>query len=66
MREPTRSRKPSPNEADKPQIDRFREAARELGCDESEERFDAALVKVAKAGAPPKAEKARHEEPDAD
>ena len=36
----------------KPQIDRFREAARELGCDESEERFDAALVKVAKAPPP--------------
>lgn len=29
------------------QIDRFREAARELGADESEARFDAALRKVA-------------------
>jgi hypothetical protein len=27
---------------------RFEEAARELGCDESEERFDAALRKVVK------------------
>lgn len=33
------------------QVDRFREAARELGCDQSEERFDAALRKVAKAPA---------------
>lgn len=30
---------------------RFRDAARELGCDESEERFDAALKKVASASA---------------
>lgn len=35
-----------------PQSQRFIEAARELGCDESEERFDAALKKVAKAPAP--------------
>lgn len=28
------------------QYDKFREAARELGCDESEERFDAALGKI--------------------
>ena len=32
-----------------PQIDRFREAAREIGAGESEERFNAALKKVAKA-----------------
>jgi len=29
------------------QSERFTEAARELGCDESEEKFDAALKKVA-------------------
>lgn len=30
------------------QVDKFRELARELGCDESEERFDAALRCVGK------------------
>jgi hypothetical protein len=30
------------------QIDEFRKAARELGCDESEERFQAALKVVAR------------------
>jgi hypothetical protein len=29
------------------QIDRFREAARDLGCDDDESRFDAALKKIA-------------------
>lgn len=33
--------------AAKSQTEAFRNAARELGCDESEERFDAALKKVA-------------------
>ena len=33
------------------QSQRFIEAARELGCDESEERFNEALKKVAKAPA---------------
>ena len=36
-------------ESKRSQIDRFREAARELGCDESEERFKDALRKIAKA-----------------
>ena len=31
------------------QSERFKEAARELGCDESEERFDEALRKIGKA-----------------
>lgn len=31
------------------QIDRFREAARALECDDDEARFDAKLKKVAKA-----------------
>jgi len=41
---------PDPNA--KPQIERFREMARELGCDESEEAFDAVLRKIATAGPP--------------
>jgi hypothetical protein len=32
----------------KDQVRKFREAARELGCDESDERFDDALRKIAK------------------
>ena len=34
--------------SDPAQSERFIKAARELGCDESEERFDAVLKKVAK------------------
>lgn len=30
------------------QVEKFKEAARELGCDESEEVFDRALRKIAK------------------
>lgn len=33
----------------KEQVRAFQDAARELGCDESEERFDAALRRVANA-----------------
>jgi hypothetical protein len=40
------------------QIDRFREAARDLGCDDDESRFDAALKKIA----PKKPEGRRAEE----
>ncbi len=36
----------------KEQIDRFREAARALECDDDEARFDAKLKKVAKAPKP--------------
>ena len=36
------------SEAQATQSERFIKAARELGCDESEEAFDAALRKVAK------------------
>lgn len=36
------------------QHDAFLNAARELGCDESEERFDAALRKVASSPPTPK------------
>jgi hypothetical protein len=38
---------------DNSQLKRFVESARALGCDESEERFDAALKKVA-AHKPPR------------
>lgn len=31
------------------QLDKFKEAARELECDEDEKRFDATVKKVAKA-----------------
>ena len=36
---------------DPAQSERFKQAARELGCDESEERFDAVLKAVAKTPA---------------
>ena len=32
------------------QLDRFKEAARELECDENEKRFDATVKELAKAG----------------
>jgi hypothetical protein len=48
---------------EKSQSERFKQAARELGCDESEERFDRALKKVAKpvpkAAEPKKRERGR-------
>lgn len=34
----------------KTQSDKFKEAARELECDEDEKRFDAIVKKLAKAG----------------
>jgi hypothetical protein len=46
--------KPAKPVGAKSQIERFRETARELGAGESEEAFDAALKKVAKAPPPPK------------
>ena len=42
------------------QIDGFKEAARALECDESEERFDAALKKIAAHKSPDK--KSEHEQ----
>jgi hypothetical protein len=42
---------------DKSQARAFRKAARELGCDESEERFQAALQTVAKHKPQPKKKK---------
>jgi hypothetical protein len=44
---------PKRNDSKTAQPVRFEDAARALGCDESEERFDAALKKVA-AHKPPK------------
>ena len=43
---------PDPNA--RPQIERFREMARELECDESEAALDAVLRKIATAGRPAK------------
>ncbi|WP_161633271.1 MULTISPECIES: hypothetical protein [unclassified Labrenzia] len=34
--------------SEKAQIDKFKEAAKELGCDESEEAFDANLKRIAR------------------
>ncbi|WP_216856208.1 hypothetical protein, partial [Acidisphaera sp. S103] len=42
-----RARKP-PEPVAKPQIERCREAARELGCDEYEEKFWEEVVRVAR------------------
>ena len=40
------------SQADKDQLDRFREAARQLECDDDDARFDAKLSKIAKAPNP--------------
>ena len=39
------ARKPRPPD-EKPQIERFREAARELGCDDDEAAFDEKLRRI--------------------
>jgi hypothetical protein len=44
------------NEDPKNQHKRFKELARELGCDEDEAAFDQALKKVAESGPAPKHE----------
>jgi len=58
-----------PATQDETQIDRFKALARELGCDEDEAVFDAAVKKVAEAPHQPKHEpkkrKAKNELPDA-
>ena len=43
-----------PPDRPKPQVDKFRELARELECDEDEAAFKAKLVKIAKAPRAPK------------
>lgn len=42
---------------EKPQIDKFKEAARQLETDDDEKRFDERLGKIAKAPPPAKDEK---------
>jgi len=42
------ARKPRPPD-EKPQIERFREAARELGCDDDEAAFDEKLRQIMRA-----------------
>jgi hypothetical protein len=49
------ARKP-PDLNAKPQIERFREMARQLECDEDPAVFEAALRKIATAGPPAKCE----------
>ncbi len=51
-----RQTKSQPMTSDQPQIDRFKELARELGCDEDEAAFDEALKKVAETKPLPKHE----------
>ena len=51
-----------PDKLKKSQADKFKEAARELGCDDSEERFEEALRKIgrkrpAEPGGKPKTDK---------
>ncbi len=57
----TRTQKP-PKPDDPEQSKRFIEAARELGCDESEERFIETVRKVASAPPAPGPSKARKAE----
>ena len=44
-------------ETNKPQIDRFKELARELECDEDESAFDAALKRITEAKPTPASQK---------
>ena len=37
-----------PDKDDKPQLDKFKQAARELECDDDEQRFKENLAKLAK------------------
>ena len=43
------AKRPSPQSTPKRQVETFRKAAHKLGCDQSEERFQAALRTIAKA-----------------
>ena len=43
--------------ADQPQSDKFKQAARDLGCDEDEGRWDETLKRVAKHKPAPEPEK---------
>ena len=44
------------NKTDKAQLDKFKDAARELECDDDEQRFKERLGKIAKGKTPPKSE----------
>lgn len=48
---------------DSDQVSRFKQLARELGCDEDEEAFEAALRKVAQSGPAPKHEPKKQKNP---
>lgn len=50
------ARKPPDSQDDPAKIERFKALARELGCDEDEAAFEAALKKLAEAGPVPKRE----------
>jgi hypothetical protein len=43
---------PTPDRTEKPQIDKFRELARELECDDDEAVFDEKLKRIATAPKP--------------
>lgn len=47
----------------KNQADKFRDLARELECDESEERFDKALKRVAQSPPPDRGGKSKKDKP---
>ena len=47
----------------KSQSDKFHDLARELECDESEERFDRALKRVAESPPPEKGDKSKKDKP---
>ena len=47
----------------KSQSDKFAELARELECDESEERFDRALKRVAESPPPERDDKSKKDKP---
>lgn len=49
--------------ADDKQVDKFKEAARELGCDEDEKRFTEALKKLGRSPPPKVDKKDEDEEP---
>lgn len=48
------ARNPPPSTDDPAKIEQFKALARELGCDEDEAAFEAALKKVAESGPAPK------------
>jgi hypothetical protein len=54
-------KKASKIQSPKDQVEAFRKAARELGCDESEERFQEALRTVAKQKPEPSAKKEKRD-----